>query len=82
MAVSETAVAIAIAKMGTEPICLRRRNRKRQWEWLHRLQCNQSLLSDIIPVFEQLLLLFQKEIPTVRSSNLTGKLFCFHVAFT
>ena len=31
--------------MGTEPMCLRHRNRsrKRQWEWLHRLQCNQSL---------------------------------------
>ena len=41
-AASETAVAIA--KMGTEPICLRRRNRKRQWAWLHRIQsCNQSL---------------------------------------
>ena len=49
MAASETAVTIVIAKMGTEPICLQRclqrcnRNRKRQWEWLHRLQCDQSL---------------------------------------
>ena len=35
MAVSETAVTITIAKMGTGPICLRHynRNRKCQWEW-------------------------------------------------
>ena len=38
-AASETAVTIAIAKMGTEPICLRRCNRNRQCERLHRLQC-------------------------------------------
>ena len=45
MAASETAVTIAITKMGMEPICLRRRNRnrKRLWECLHRLQCNQSM---------------------------------------
>ena len=45
MATFETAVAITIAKMGIEPICLRCRNcnRKHQWEWLHTLQCNQSL---------------------------------------
>ena len=42
-AASETAVTIAILKLGMESICLRRRNRKRQWKWLHRLQCNQSL---------------------------------------
>ena len=42
MAASETAVTIAITKMGMEPICLQCCNHKCQWEWLHRLQCNQS----------------------------------------